>query len=304
MAEEEIQSEGLTQHPYRGRHLTTIDDRIWQHNTWDEIPWTEEQQSHVDQTISLQKSTNPGLSPVLLETHLQQSFSKWDTFYTNHSRWFFRDRNWLQAEFPQVFDLLRPQILELGCGAGNTLFPLLRARLAQAKVLDLPAGHIYACDFSSKAIDLVKTFREYNPSHASAFVYDLTCSELPLPAESLDCILAVFVLSAIDPLQLAAVFKRLHQMLKPGGLLLFRDYGRGDLAQLRLKPQRILNAEQEFYQRGDGTNVHFFTKEEVESLAQSTGFVINQLITDRRVIVNRLRKLTMFRVWQQGVFQK
>ncbi|NWV63999.1 METL2 protein, partial [Malurus elegans] len=190
------------------------------------------------------------------------------------------------------------RILEVGCGAGNSVFPILKV------LCNTPGIFLYCCDFASAAVELVKSHSSYNSAWCSAFVHDVCDDALPypFPDEILDVILLVFVLSTIHPDRMQGVVNRLVKLLKPGGMLLFRDYGRYDTAQLRFKKGRCLS--ENFYVRGDGTRVYFFTKDEVWNMFNLAGLTEVQNVVDRRLQVNRKKKVKMQRVWIQSKFQK
>ncbi|NXE13755.1 METL2 protein, partial [Lophotis ruficrista] len=190
------------------------------------------------------------------------------------------------------------RILEVGCGAGNSVFPILKV------LCNTPGTFLYCCDFASGAVELVKSHSSYNSAWCSAFVHDVCDDALPypFPDEILDVILLVFVLSTIHPDRMQGVVNRLAKLLKPGGMLLFRDYGRYDTAQLRFKKGRCLS--ENFYVRGDGTRVYFFTKDEVWNMFNLAGLTEVQNLVDRRLQVNRKKKVKMQRVWIQSKFQK
>lgn len=189
------------------------------------------------------------------------------------------------------------RILEVGCGTGNSVFPII-GTIKDRRVF------LYCCDFSPRAIQLVKDNPAYDQSVCHAFVHDI-CDEaasFPFPPLSLDVILVVFVLSSIHPERLQGVVNRLSGYLKHGGMFLFRDYGRYDLSQLRFKKGQCLS--ENFYTRGDGTCVYFFTKDEVHHLFSNAGLEEIQNLEDRRLQVNRGRKIVMHRVWMQSKFRK
>ncbi len=229
----------------------------------------------------------------------------WDKFYGIHANRFFKDRNWLFTELPELESLHegRRTVLEVGCGVGNTVFPILQA-------VPNPELRVFCCDFSSKAVALLQQHEDFDAQRCSPFVCDVTdiaswSSSAPpdLTADSLDVALLVFALSAMEPAKMAVAARAVAQRLRPGGILFFRDYGRYDLAQLRFKSNRCIGRD--FYARGDGTRCFFFTSNFVQDLfVQQAGLEELENKVDTRLQVNRGKNLKMYRVWLQAKYRK
>ncbi|KAG8970657.1 hypothetical protein FRC05_000515 [Tulasnella sp. 425] len=191
----------------------------------------------------------------------------WDIFYKNNQNNFFKDRKWLQREFPQLESVTSADagpktVFEVGCGAGNVVWPLISANKN-------PQLKIWACDFSKHAVRVVKSNPLYsNPPCGTvrSSVWDLSSQTLPegLEPESVDIAVMIFVLSALHPTEWAQAIANIFTLLKPGGFVVLRDYGRHDLTQLRFKEGRLL--DENFYIRGDGTRVYFFEATELGRL--------------------------------------
>ncbi|EPQ56165.1 methyltransferase [Gloeophyllum trabeum ATCC 11539] len=298
--------------PWGSRFLTDEAD-VFTHNAWDHVPPPEDQAEKIAASLAMQHS-----APVPEDEkhkYNDRPSRHWDNFYKNNESNFFKNRKWLHTEFPELVQALQPEagpvtIAEIGCGAGNAVFPLLMSNKN-------PQLIIRAHDYSSHAVKLV----QHNPLYLdppigtiSASKWDLTSETLPEGIEpgSVDIAILVFVMSALHPDEWGRAVSNIHKMLKPGGLLLFRDYGRYDLAQLRFRSNRLL--DENLYIRGDKTRVYFF--EIGTHLLLSTSplqlphcpphplFATEQLGVDRRLLVNRKRQLKMYRIWMQGKFRK
>ncbi|KAI4244765.1 MAG: hypothetical protein LQ352_006725 [Teloschistes flavicans] len=125
---------------------------------------------------------------------------------------------------------------------------------------------VYACDFSPKAVELIREAEAYDEEHLRAEVWDVSSRELPpgLEEGTVDVVIMVFIFSALHPSQWKQAVENMWRLLKPGGEICFRDYGRGDLAQVRMKKGRWM--EENFYIRGDGTRVYFFGQDELKDI--------------------------------------
>jgi len=207
----------------------------------------------------------------------------WDLFYKRNETNFFKDRHWTTREFQEIIDndvvsdsSKERVLLEVGCGVGNLAFPLLEEGIPLK---------FYCCDFSPRAVQFVKDNPQYDEAKIQAFQCDITTEKLvtEMGPNSVDIVTCIFVLSAIHPDKHQTVFQNLATVLKPGGVLLFRDYGVYDMAMIRFKPGSKI--ADKFYTRQDGTRSYFFNENEVKDLGQESGLHTydNQMV-ERRTI--------------------
>jgi len=294
-----------------GNRVLSEEDDVFEFNAWDHVETDDAYKEYAELQYARQRE-----APVsdFDKTRFNSDPAKWwNNFYKNNTANFFKDRKWLQQEFPILSsissaDAPAATLLEVGAGAGNTAFPILKHN--QNSRLK-----IHACDFSKKAVEVIRANEAYDDGvQIQADVWDVASESLPpgLGPESVDVVLMIFIFSALSPTQWAQAVRNIHAVLKPGGEVLFRDYGKGDLAQVRFKKGRYL--EENFYIRGDGTRVYFFERDELVRIwtgielqseePSTTGFEIENLAVDRRLLVNRAKELKMYRCWIQGKFKK
>lgn len=226
----------------------------------------------------------------------------WDLFYKRNDTRFFKDRHWTTREFQELCDPVDDDnsqqiLLEVGCGVGNFVYPLIEDQFNKNYF-------IYACDFSPRAVEFVKQNPLYDETIIKAFQCDITTETIfqTIPHNSVDLISMIFVLSAIHPNKFNAVFEHLFRLLKPGGVLLFRDYGLHDMAQIRFKAGNKIGDN--FYMRQDGTRSYYFTTHQLDDIVRNIGFevVVNEYI--HRKTINIKENVDKDRIFVQSKFKK
>lgn len=196
---------------YGSRFLTPNSD-IFLHNAWyvnfhysgfffscyiffrDDVQWDEEQEKEAMKKVQLNSEIK--FNKDVIEKYEKEASLYWDEFYNIHINKFFKDRHWLFTEFPELAseNEEKQTIFEIGCGVGNTIFPILQ--YSTNKNL-----YIYGSDFSSNAINILKGTPEYDEKRCNAFVLDATEENwiVPFQTNSIDIVILIFVLSAINP---------------------------------------------------------------------------------------------------------
>lgn len=298
-------------------------------------------------------------SPSTLQDFAQSNtIEAWKTFHELHAKHvFFKERRYLVKEFPDLLasDRAELKVLEIGCGTGSSVLPVLRAN---------NKAIVYACDCSESALkraqDLVQNIIplhgkcRFFPFHCDissqmlpAWLHCSSCTSLEDKSDEgkqeellsstksdisfltkeeqgspvspheptklnvekpfcciggVDIIMMIFTLSSLPPLSMRHVIKECFSVLKPGGLLLFRDYGLYDMTMQRFSPAQRVG--ERLYQRGDGTLSYFFTPEVLRDLFTKEGFLEEEISFCCVELKNHRKDLPMKRVWVHAKFSK
>lgn len=337
------------------RVLTETEDK-YKYNVWDSVKIPEEYTIEAKQKIK-KDNEQPKADHSI-------TYDPWEAFYKRYDRSFFKERQWIPKEYPETI-VHTNSILEIGCGTGSTLIPLIKSRLdrqndylqdtedstkkrenskdkidsinstdsqnkTQIKdnqnaiynethnkhcsnnkdIIHISENNISKCnnifgmDYSSTAIQILQSRipilkNQFTSGDITKITEKLIINGKPL--DSIDIILLIYTLSAVHPSSHRSVFELVHRTLKPGGIVIFKDYYEMDLTQLRFKENQVI--DRNLYQRGDMTYVYYFSKEEIENRTEGL-FSIVKYKEDTKLVLNRKKQTEMYRCFVEMKLEK
>ena len=144
-------------------------------------PAASRREDHVHPYSSSSRCPLPPGAPSPAAQLEAEAAHRWELYFRRNPA-SFKDRNWFNAEFPEL--LRASTVLEVGCGIGSTVLPLLRLN---------PAARVWACDLAPRAVELTRARLAEAPPQAAArveaFVADITRDDLVaagVPAAGVD----------------------------------------------------------------------------------------------------------------------
>ena len=298
----------------------SVDKRdFWVHDNWND------EELNRAQEILNSNLEKCWISALDRNSEVDNDGEAWDKFYSNHGTRFFKDRHYLERAFPDDFHKYesasarmttvarKKTLVEIGCGVGNAILPMMDDERQQEETISsgmkkIRWGIIHGLDISKEAITLMKQDPRFVNAHSNerAFghVCDITVSVPTNCLASADVATLLFCLSAIDPDKMPGTARNVASILKQGGTLLFRDYGRFDEAQMKLGVSRSKCIKDNFYRKHDGTKCYYFALEDLENLFTDAGLRVLELKYLQRVYTNLKSQEKRRRVWVHGRFLK
>jgi methyltransferase-like protein 6 len=287
----------------------------------------------------------PPKTPFWRARIIAESARSWERFYRAHGEGFFLQRSYLERDFPCLrLARARPlALLEFGCGTGASLLPLLAAlphlhatgfdlsrhaiELAQGHPVALGAGAGRCLFFAGDATEGARSVaqqvaqarqqqQQQQQERSGSSGSDSSGSDSSGGGGGgFDAVLLLFCLSAIAPELHGVVLQRAAECLRPGGVLLLRDYGAGDEAQMRFGRGAKLDTEGSVMVRRDGTLAAFLDLGAVRGHAGAAGLedtappagcgrAVGGAHYLRRVYGNRSTGQRLRRVFLHATFRK
>jgi len=96
---QEMSSNSSNRPQFGGRVLSSEED-VFKHNAWDNVEWGQEQQQEAQQVVD--KAATILMEREKADECEEKSGEFWDKFYSIHQNRFFKQRNWLFTEFPDL----------------------------------------------------------------------------------------------------------------------------------------------------------------------------------------------------------
>ncbi|XP_053992267.1 tRNA N(3)-methylcytidine methyltransferase METTL6-like isoform X2 [Hylaeus volcanicus] len=217
-------------------------------------------------------------------------------------------------------------ILDVGCGVGNAIIPILEKN---------PQAHASCFDCSPYAIELLKKRwssivsnytatcdsdksssqnnllqNSTSPSLGTLFcaeAFDILSGPIPqhfyLPVGT-DYVLLLFVLSALPPTSFHTVLNTIKNVVRPGGIIFFRDYALFDMTQIRFAKSKQAQLRSNFYVRQDSTLAYYFTREVFNLFCNDGNFECLENTYILKQMKNRKTEQVLKRIWIQAKFKK
>ncbi|XP_023612541.1 methyltransferase-like protein 2A isoform X3 [Myotis lucifugus] len=288
--------------PQFGSRLLSDPARVFHHNAWDNVEWSAEQAAAAQRKV--QENSAQRVCPEKQVDYETNAHKYWNDFYKIHENGFFKDRHWLFTEFPELAPIQNQ----------NHLMDLL----SENKRSEVPE-----CRSNADGPGLITEEQHECSSHSLGHKTQTLpveekvtqkLSHLEISADEFPGSSATYRI-----LELYNWSKQIQRMMQQGVLPLFMicvmkiRVTRFPGIVLMLSSsylffQRLFQRSQclseNFYVRGDGTRVYFFTQDELDTLFTTAGLEKVQNLVDRRLQVNRGKQLTMYRVWIQCKYRK
>ncbi len=151
----------------------------------------------------------------------------------------------LRYAFYLLGDIRGKKVLDLGCGSGENVAPLL-ARGAS----------VVAVDLSHKLVELARKRMAISNQHELASFAVGSAYNVPLPDEALDAILCA---SLLHHLEITRAMAEMRRLLKPGGIAIVKEPVR--FSKLAARVRRLFPAQEDISE-----DEHPLSRDEMEQV--------------------------------------